>query len=756
MGTTGNGEGSNAMKNPFALDSLFESGQDLSPVRTLPEADLYWIQERGDELLRLLIIVQAALLTFASAFLGQLLPMSAAAFVVCTVTLAATWLCPAAPRGRILIAIGMQSLTALYALLGGGPLEVAALFAAGLLVLVVYREPSLPVRAAPAFLLPYFGLVFYSSIATFPLPNVPTLPQFSLFAVFAAFHVYFCSALARGLASLTSSAAEARRVADSREAELRDAFHRVDRAERAKNEFLANLSHEVRTPMNGVLGMTRILSETRLTPEQRELTETLLRSTKALLEVINEVLDFSRLEAGKMELQQGAFRFQSPYDDVLELLGPMAEGKGLELLCELDSRVPLEVIGDVRRLRQVLINLVGNALKFTEFGHILIATSVEEESDSDLLIRTDVVDTGPGFTPEDQARLFQPFSQGSGELVRKYGGTGLGLAIAKRLTEMMGGEIGARSIAGKGARFWFTVRCRRIPGRETFLDTADLVGKRILILCRYSFAATIIASQLRQWGMQSFAAFHTDMAIGELIRSRQLNRPYDVVLVDGETEGRSLADSWLERLRKIQRLPTILVLPFARIAEGQQVSPECQAVLTKPLRANQLLTALRQSLGLLPAIASEAISKPAAVVESGCILLVEDNSINQRVASRMLEKLGYRFEIATNGLGALESVRGKSYVAILMDCQMPEMDGFEATAEIRRRESGGRHTLICALTANAMVGDREKCLAAGMDDYISKPVALADLQSAIQRLLYKDEPQPEVVDEAKAKVAVNG
>ncbi|MCC6368226.1 MAG: response regulator [Bryobacterales bacterium] len=721
------------MKNPFALDSLFESGQDASPVQTVREVDLYCAQERGDEFLRLWIFVQSALLTIASAFLGRLLPMSAAAFVVCTITLAATWLCPGAPRGRILVAIGMQLLTALYGLLGGGPLEVGALFAAGLLVLVIYREPSLPVRAAPAFLLPYFGLVFYSSIATFPLPNVPTLPQFGLFAVFAAFQVYFCSALARGLATLTCSAAEARQVVDSREAELRDAFLRVERAERAKNEFLANLSHEVRTPMNGVLGMTRILSETRLTAEQRELTETLLRSTKALLDVINEVLDFSRLEAGKMDLQQGTFRFQSPYDDVLELLGPMTEGKGLELLCELDSRVPLEVIGDVRRLRQVLINLVGNALKFTEFGHILIVASIEEESDSDLLIRTDVVDTGPGFTAEDQTRFFQPFSQGSGELVRKYGGTGLGLAIAKRLTEMMGGEIGARSIAGKGARFWFTVRCRRVPGKESFLETADLIGKRILILCHYSFAATIIASQLRQWGIQAFAAFHAEMAIGELVRSRQLNRPYDAVIVDGEAEGRSVADSWLERLRKVQDVPAILILPFGRMAGGQQAGPECQAVLTKPLRVNQLLTAIRQCLGLLPNVSHEAPCEQAAKVECGCILLVEDNSINQRVASRMLEKLGYRFEIVPNGLHALECFRKKSFLAILMDCQMPEMDGFEATSEIRKLERNGDRIPIIAMTALAMSGDRERCLAAGMDDYISKPVHIEELRVVLSR-----------------------
>ncbi len=719
------------MKNPFAMDSLLESGQDVSPVQTVRETDLYCAQERGDELLRLLSIVQAIILTIASAFLGRLLPMAAAAFVVCTVTLAATWLCPGTQRGRILAAVGMQLLSALYGLLGGGAPETVILFASGLLVLVVYRDPNLPVLAAPAFLLPYFGLAFYSAVAA-PLPHAPSLPRFGLFAVFAGFHVYFCSALARLLASLTCSAAEARRVVGVREAELRVASLRVERAERAKSEFLANLSHEVRTPINGVLGMTRILSETRLTPEQRELTETLLRSTRALLEVMNEVLDFSRLEAGKMDLQQKTFRFQSPYDDVLELLGPMTEGKGIELLCELDSRIPLEVTGDVRRLRQVLLNLAGNALKFTESGHILIAVSIEEESDSSLLIRTDVVDTGPGFTAEDQSRFFQPFSQGNRELVRKHGGTGLGLAIAKRLTQMMGGEIGARSIAGRGARFWFTFRCGRVPGNETFLDTSDLTGKRILILCRYSFASTIIASQLRQWGIQAFAAFHAEMAIGELVRSRQLNRPYDAVIVDGEAEGRPVTDSWLERLRKVQDIPAIVILPFGRMA-GPQAGPECQAVLTKPLRVNQMLTAIRQCLGVLPVIVPEVPAEQAARVESGCILLVEDNTVNQRVASRMLEKLGYRFEVVPNGLRALESVRSTSYLAILMDCQMPEMDGFEATAEIRKLERNGERVPIIAMTALAMNGDRERCLAAGMDDYISKPVHVEELHTVLTR-----------------------
>lgn len=719
------------MKNPFAMGSLLESGQDVSPVQTVRETDLYCAQERGDELLRLLSIVQAIILTIASAFLGRLLPMAAAAFVVCTVTLAATWLCPGTQRGRILAAVGMQLLSALYGLLGGGAPETVILFASGLLVLVVYRDPNLPVLAAPAFLLPYFGLAFYSAVAA-PLPHAPSLPRFGLFAVFAGFHVYFCSALARLLASLTCSAAEARRVVGVREAELRVASLRVERAERAKSEFLANLSHEVRTPINGVLGMTRILSETRLTPEQRELTETLLRSTRALLEVMNEVLDFSRLEAGKMDLQQKTFRFQSPYDDVLELLGPMTEGKGIELLCELDSRIPLEVTGDVRRLRQVLLNLAGNALKFTESGHILIAVSIEEESDSSLLIRTDVVDTGPGFTAEDQSRFFQPFSQGNRELVRKHGGTGLGLAIAKRLTQMMGGEIGARSIAGRGARFWFTFRCGRVPGNETFLDTSDLTGKRILILCRYSFASTIIASQLRQWGIQAFAAFHAEMAIGELVRSRQLNRPYDAVIVDGEAEGRPVTDSWLERLRKVQDIPAIVILPFGRMA-GPQAGPECQAVLTKPLRVNQMLTAIRQCLGVLPVIVPEVPAEQAARVESGCILLVEDNTVNQRVASRILEKLGYRFEVVPNGLRALESVRSTSYLAILMDCQMPEMDGFEATAEIRKLERNGERVPIIAMTALAMNGDRERCLAAGMDDYISKPVHVEELHTVLTR-----------------------
>ncbi len=522
------------------------------------------------------------------------------------------------------------------------------------------------------------------------------------------------------------------------EAEVAAAHQHAGQALRIKHDLLANLSHEIRTPLNGVLGMTRLLMDTRLSGEQRELTQTLERSTTALLDIMNEVIDFSALESGRVQLETQRFEFHRPYEDVVELLGPMAQGKGIEMLMEFDPTIPLQVSGDARRLRQVLLNLVGNALKFTENGHILIRTGVEECLEDEIAIRTEVADTGPGISQEDHGRIFQPFAQGKTEFAGKYGGAGLGLTISKRLVEMMRGEIGFKSSYGKGTRFWFTVRCRRVE-KESFLDTSALAGQRVLAFSRYPAAAGVTASQLRLWGIDAFAASQPDAALAELIRGRQSGRPYDVVILDGDAGGAHSATALLERVRTIGRITSVGVLPFGQwsTSEGQGAFG-FDAVVTKPVRPSQMWKSLclaRFGPDLPPAEAEPGI--PAAGEHSpGAprILLVEDNPINQKVALRMLEKLGYEAEVASNGRFALEMMNaGAAYDAVLMDCMMPEMDGFETTREIRERERGRRHIPIIALTAHALHAEKERCLKSGMDDYITKPVHLDVLRQTLER-----------------------
>lgn len=687
-------------------------------------AVLYEVCETGDRILRWILVLETVLLTAAASFLGVWLPVAILSLSVSALFFLATLIYPAALQTRLSAAVALQVAAAIVGILSG-PVEFALIAAVQISVLLLYRDPAPVWIASIAYLFAHTGIVWWSS-------SVPEWQKFLLpLAVLP--HAVICARVAAWLKTSTAKAASMAEEFEAQSQALAEARFDAEKATRAKSDFLANLSHEVRTPVNGVLGMTHLLLDTRLTAEQRELARTLERSSKALLEVINEMLDFSRIDAGKLVVDKQKFSFAAPFEDVLELLGPIAVGKGLELLCDLDARIPIELLGDARRLRQVLLNVVGNALKFTEHGHILIQTTLEEDKENVVVVRTEVTDTGPGISEEEQQQLFKPFSQGSGELVRKYGGTGLGLAISKRLVEMMGGEIGVKSVPAKGARFWFTVECARTKN-EKFLHLDGLAGKRVLVLCRYSYAAIVAAGQLKQWGLEAFAAFHADTAIAELIHAQQSGRPYDAVFIEGDARGPHSSNSWLERISKVGRLPAVGILPYgAWEVMDDESHAGFDALVTKPLRASRILDALRTALRGGPEEPMEVISPEVAQPVTSCdVLLVEDNLINQRVALSMLRKLGYRVDVAGDGKQALEALERSDYSVVLMDCMMPVMDGFEATAAIRKNERL-RNTTIIAMTAYAMPGDRDRCLAAGMDDYVSKPVEWDQLRNVLER-----------------------